>query len=121
MVQSLVQSQNHEIGSFQCTCGEGFQQVEDLDECENVNECLVDAFDCKPHQFCVDTYGSYEAGFQTDAAILLVETLNLRASSCKHHLKTCVSAIVNLVLIVLEASVLMLTNVRIGLYESYTL
>ena len=48
------------IGSFQCTCGDGFQQVPYMDECQNVNECLVDAFDCNPHQFCVDTYGSYE-------------------------------------------------------------
>ena len=48
------------IGSFQCTCGEGFEYNPSLDECRNLNECLVDAFDCNPHQFCVDTYGSYE-------------------------------------------------------------
>ena len=48
------------IGSYQCACAEGFQQVPYLDECQNLNECLVDAFDCNRHQFCVDTYGSYE-------------------------------------------------------------
>ena len=48
------------MGSFQCTCGEGFEYIEYYDECRNSDECLVDAFDCKPHQFCVDTEGSYE-------------------------------------------------------------
>uniref|UniRef100_A0A3B5Q0V8 Latent transforming growth factor beta binding protein 1 n=1 Tax=Xiphophorus maculatus TaxID=8083 RepID=A0A3B5Q0V8_XIPMA len=60
------------MGSYTCTCPEGFRQINDT----NVDECVEEAELCSPHGTCLNTEGSYlcvcDSGF----------TASLHAPSC---------------------------------------
>lgn len=46
------------IGSFECTCNEGFEG--DGIECNDVNECKYDLDNCLPDAKCINTLGDFE-------------------------------------------------------------
>ncbi|EGD78621.1 tamm-Horsfall protein [Salpingoeca rosetta] len=48
---------NNTVGSFECTCNEGFEGNGTV--CVNINECERGTFVCHPNATCIDTIGSY--------------------------------------------------------------
>lgn len=48
---------NNVMGSFQCSCDEGYSLANDRKTCMDINECILDLHNCQ--QGCINTIGGF--------------------------------------------------------------